>query len=295
MTPRPGPEVDHPPLTHGGCAPSTVPGWWLDLPAGFVAGCPRFAARAAEVVRAGATARHATVVLARDDAQARRALAALGRLDVRGDGDGALEVVLVRVQGAEALALVLPPEVAVPPPPPPPAPPPTAAAASPVSSSTVTVEKDTNLAVGVRRRRARAGALASVAALPVLVGALLTGWRAVAHDTEPPADPPDASPVGEVEWDAERAIATVTVAGRTQHFAIGAPGDQLVTGDWDGDGARTPALYRTATGEVWEFDRWAHDGHPVPARLLHTLPAGGIVRVVRTEHHDRPELLAPTG
>lgn len=276
--------TEQPWLQHGACAPSTVPGWWLDHPVGFAAGCPMFAARVAEVVQGDATARHATVLLARDDAAARRALGALGRLE--GPANETPEVVLVRVQGSAALALVLPPwigETARPPAPP--APPPSPAPGSPAPPAS-----GTEVAPG---RRAPVWATACAVALCVLVVAAVGGRRTLGRGDAATSDPPAGEVAETVEWDADRAIATVTVAGRARRYAIGSPGDQLLAGDWDGDGARTPALYRTATGEVWEFERWANDDEAVAARLLRTMPAGGVVRVVRDDGRDRLELAAP--
>lgn len=60
-----------------------------------------------------------------------------------------------------------------------------------------------------------------------------------------------------VGWDGERAEATVhPAAGQPVAFALGAPGDQLLVGDWDGDGAASPALYRASTGVLATFDDW---------------------------------------
>jgi hypothetical protein len=42
-----------------------------------------------------------------------------------------------------------------------------------------------------------------------------------------------------------------------QRFAVGAAGDVLALGDWDCDGAATPAVLRPSTGSVFRFDRWA--------------------------------------
>lgn len=55
-------------------------------------------------------------------------------------------------------------------------------------------------------------------------------------------------------------------------FGLGAPGDQLVVGDWDCDGATTPAIYRPDTGETFHFDRWAAAGRPVEATPGDILP-----------------------
>jgi hypothetical protein len=86
-----------------------------------------------------------------------------------------------------------------------------------------------------------------------------------------------------VRWDPVTATATVAHDGESRRYVLGVPGDQLVLGDWDGDRVRTPALYRSTTGEVWAFDRWAAEGAPAGARPLGRLEAW---RTVRVEHHD---------
>lgn len=54
----------------------------------------------------------------------------------------------------------------------------------------------------------------------------------------------------------QRMILTIDVAGERKHIGLGAPGDQLVLGDWDCDGRDTPGLYRAAAGKVQYFDLW---------------------------------------
>ena len=48
----------------------------------------------------------------------------------------------------------------------------------------------------------------------------------------------------------------ITLDGRPEEIQLGAVGDQLVLGDWDCDGADTPALYQAASGVVHYFDVW---------------------------------------
>ena len=48
----------------------------------------------------------------------------------------------------------------------------------------------------------------------------------------------------------------VTTASETAGFSLGEQHDQILIGDWDCDGAATPALYRARTGTVYEYDRW---------------------------------------
>jgi hypothetical protein len=51
-------------------------------------------------------------------------------------------------------------------------------------------------------------------------------------------------------------VLNIRIDGDRQRIAIGEPGDQVVLGDWDCDGADTPGLYRTGGGDVQYFDAW---------------------------------------
>ena len=42
-------------------------------------------------------------------------------------------------------------------------------------------------------------------------------------------------------------------------YRVGEPGDQVIAGDWDCDGAVTLAVFRPRTGDVFRFDRTADD------------------------------------
>jgi hypothetical protein len=66
-------------------------------------------------------------------------------------------------------------------------------------------------------------------------------------------------------------------------FAVGRSGDRVALGDWDCDGALTPALLRPRTGEVHVFDEWARPGAPVAARRLATRSGASELLV---DHHD---------
>jgi eukaryotic-like serine/threonine-protein kinase len=54
----------------------------------------------------------------------------------------------------------------------------------------------------------------------------------------------------------ELMVLSIRIDGDRQRIAIGVPGDQLVLGDWDCDGADTPGLYRARAGDVQYFDAW---------------------------------------
>ena len=69
-----------------------------------------------------------------------------------------------------------------------------------------------------------------------------------------------------VWWDAEAGVLSVPDgSGGRRRFALGAPGDEVLLGDWDCDGRATPAVYRPDTGEVHLFAAWPTDPVPAPA------------------------------
>lgn len=103
--------------------------------------------------------------------------------------------------------------------------------------------------------------------------------------------PPRSSAAGVepvVEWDPVTATATVAAEDGPRVFRIGAPGDQLVTGDWWADGRTTAVLYRPATGERWLFEAWAGTDHDVAPRALVTAPPHGTLHVRRVAGRDVP-------
>jgi hypothetical protein len=59
------------------------------------------------------------------------------------------------------------------------------------------------------------------------------------------------------------AISDGVVAVHGTRFAVGAPGDDVVVGDWDCDGIATPAVLRPSTGEVFVFSTWSGPGADV--------------------------------
>ncbi|MEY2421021.1 MAG: serine/threonine protein kinase, bacterial [Acidimicrobiaceae bacterium] len=44
---------------------------------------------------------------------------------------------------------------------------------------------------------------------------------------------------------------------RPRRFALGLPGDRIFLGDWDCDGAASPALFRPSTGATLYYDTWS--------------------------------------
>ncbi len=157
-----------------------------------------------------------------------------------------------------------------------------------------------------------AGVVVGVAVVATLVvGAAVAASRQAgtpgAHPVattspEPPcAGPPPAIPAGAVavSGDPTGAGCTVTVvwwpdrgeldrpegSGPSRRFALGDPGDQVVLGDWDGDGRDTPALYDPRRGLVVRFDSWAEPGQTLTGSF-DPAPAGGRAEVVRRDGGD---------
>jgi hypothetical protein len=58
-----------------------------------------------------------------------------------------------------------------------------------------------------------------------------------------------------VRWDGRVLSVLGRGRGRVDRYRLGAPGDQLLLGDWDCRDGASPALYRPATGEVLWIDR----------------------------------------
>jgi hypothetical protein len=58
-------------------------------------------------------------------------------------------------------------------------------------------------------------------------------------------------------------------------YQVGGPGDQVLLGDWDCDGAQTAALFRPSSGDVFVFDAWATPGHALTVRSMARM-AGGV-------------------
>jgi serine/threonine-protein kinase len=105
-----------------------------------------------------------------------------------------------------------------------------------------------------------------------------------AHVLPPP--PPGAVRRGDVDGDGcvevarwDGATLVVATDGGLAVFRIAAQGQQLVLGDWDGDGADSPALYDPASGVTRMVDRLpdAVGGHLGPSRVVVLAPGGRAV------------------
>lgn len=87
-----------------------------------------------------------------------------------------------------------------------------------------------------------------------------------------------------VVWDGTIVEAHLQPGEPPVAYELGEPGDQLLLGDWDCDGAATPGLYRPADGRVFLFDGWAEPGEERPsARTLRTDQTGGRAVVTETD------------
>lgn len=85
-----------------------------------------------------------------------------------------------------------------------------------------------------------------------------------------PARPPVG---GERVWPAEPiAVEGTIVSIGERRWAVGEVGDVVIVGDWDCDGAPTPAVLRPADGGLYVFDRWAGEGEAATARKIGGFP-----------------------
>lgn len=96
-------------------------------------------------------------------------------------------------------------------------------------------------------------------------------------------------------WDGATATLVVhTAADRgSATYRLGQPGDQLVLGDWDGDGVATPALYRPSTGRLATFPHWPDGGDDQRATSTDTGTRGGVARLVRRGGVDAVSVTPP--
>lgn len=89
-----------------------------------------------------------------------------------------------------------------------------------------------------------------------------------------------------VTWDGHVLSARFGPQERSpRYYEIGLPGDALVFGDWDCDGAETPALYRPRTGEVIYVNSFgAQVGDRSRAERIDRLTPRGTPRVAAAQH-----------
>lgn len=78
---------------------------------------------------------------------------------------------------------------------------------------------------------------------------------------------------GDRIWPAQPVSVEGTVVSiGDRRWAVGDPGDVVVVGDWDCDGAPTPAVLRPGDAGFYVFDRWAGNGEVAPARRIGRFP-----------------------
>lgn len=113
-----------------------------------------------------------------------------------------------------------------------------------------------------------------------------------ATDCVEPSPPVGGGPILLADVDADGCVealrwdgAVLRVASRTgtRTYRIGAPADQLLLGDWDGDDAASPALYRPASGEVLYAERFPDQvGEQVEAVRVERVARHGTAEIRRT-------------
>lgn len=125
---------------------------------------------------------------------------------------------------------------------------------------------------GPRRRRLLVTAIATAGVLAVAV--------AVGAGLGRPARP---SMAGTPAPDASRVVAgsQPVVEHGGHRYGLGRGGDVALVGDWDCDGAPTPALYRPSTGEAFVFGAWATAGNPTRAVSTGRHRRGGVASVAK--------------
>ena len=67
-------------------------------------------------------------------------------------------------------------------------------------------------------------------------------------------------------------------------YVVGGPTDQVVVADWTCDGRATPALLRSATGEVFLFPGWAQPGQAITVRAAATARPGSELTADDPDH-----------
>lgn len=117
---------------------------------------------------------------------------------------------------------------------------------------------------------------------------------------EPAAAPcatvPDADGSAGADIDGDGCAEAVRVAGTAIEadgvdYDIGQDGDEVAVGDWDCDGAATPALVRPATGEIFLFDGWAVPDGPVTVRPTDVVAGARRLRPPRSSDDCDPRVV----
>ncbi|CAN5909346.1 hypothetical protein BH23ACT2_BH23ACT2_28860 [soil metagenome] len=96
-----------------------------------------------------------------------------------------------------------------------------------------------------------------------------------------------------VRWDGWRL--TIGTAGGERTYRIGGPGDRLLFGDWNGDGAQTPALHRRGAGQVLYVDRYPGEvGEQIRAERVEQVSPGEATVARDADGRDRV-VVEPSG
>lgn len=167
-----------------------------------------------------------------------------------------------------------------------------------------------------RRRPALVGA-AGLALLLLAVNGALPGRHLQARATPDPSDRPSSTTAGRAptpepaaapcaavpgaegsagaDIDGDGCAEAVRVAGTSIEadgvdYDIGQDGDEVAVGDWDCDGAATPALVRPATGEIFVFDGWAVPDGPVTVRPTDVVTGARRLRPPRSSEDCDPRV-----
>jgi hypothetical protein len=88
-------------------------------------------------------------------------------------------------------------------------------------------------------------------------------------------------PAGDVDGDGcpdPLVVEGHTVASGDARWSLGQAGDVVAVGDWDCDGASSPAVLRPATGDVFVFPGWAPADAPLTVPALRTVPGAAALR-----------------
>ncbi len=94
--------------------------------------------------------------------------------------------------------------------------------------------------------------------------------------------------------EAMRYTAGILEAG-ARRWSLGAAGDQVATGDWGCQGARTLALFRPSTGEIFRFADWASLGRDVHAPVVARVDGGQVLRAADLDRDGCHEAVVERG
>ncbi len=131
--------------------------------------------------------------------------------------------------------------------------------------------------------------MAAAVVAPAIGGPVATSSMTATAEPEPTDRLPTtsttrATPTTMASLAATREVTTVVEGGR--RYEVGAPGDVVVLGDWDGDGQRTAAVLRPSTGEVFVFATWS-TGVDLVVRAVTVVADGVDLIVAPGDRRDR--------